>query len=435
MDIHRAVAVLRKGCQVPFFLLVLIAASRPASSQDCSIVGQNTFVRDQLEEFYLWYRELPSVDPALYDSPEAYLNAVRFRPIDSSFSFISAQETTTAFYSNSQFVGLGFTQKLLGADELRVAQVFPDSPAAEAGLARGDYLLEVNGRAVSDLLATGQLGVELGPATIGHSLELTWRSFQGEQSTSQVTKRLVTIPTVDSQVLEQDGLPIGYLHLRNFVEPSIGELDRAFHEFRARGVVDLVVDVRYNGGGLVNVAQHLASLIGGVRTNTRVFAEYRHNDKQSDKNEQIRFVDPPAALDVPRVIVITSESSASASELVINGLEPFIPTIVVGRRTFGKPVGQYGFSFCEKVLFPVSFMTVNAAGNGEYYDGLPVDCPMRDGLNRPLGHPEEARLAEAIHYLRTGSCTPPLVEPTRAQRSAPAPAFTLTGLSQIINAW
>ena len=123
-------------------------------------------------------------------------------------------------------------------------------------------------------------------------------------------------------------------------------------------------------------------------------------------NQAFRFEDPAAAVDVPRLVVITSRSSASSSELVINGLEPFIPVTLVGRRTFGKPVGQYGFEFCDKVIFPVSFLGVNAEGDSEYYDGLPVDCPMRDGLNRPLGHPEEARLAEALYFLRNGTCSP-----------------------------
>ena len=415
--------------------LVVAATASLARSQDCSIVGQNTFVREKLDDFYLWYRELPSANPALYESPEAYLDAVRFRPVDDAFSFISTSATTTAFYSNSQFIGAGFTQKLLGIDELRIAQVYPASPAAEAGLERGDYLLAVNGRPVSELLATGELGAELGPSTIGHVIDLRWRRFHGGELSARVTKRLVTIPTVShSVVIDNDGLPIGYVHLRNFVEPSIPELDRVFADFRARGVVDVVLDLRYNGGGLVDVALHLASLIGGVRTNTQVFAEYVHNDKQSSRNSQVRFIDPPAAIDVPRVVVITSESSASASELVVNGLEPFIPTTLVGRRTYGKPVGQYGFDFCDKVLFPVSFMTVNAAGSGEYYSGLPVDCPMRDGLNRPLGHPEEARLAEAIYFLRNGSCSPASAESLRNQKAAPARTLEPFGLDQIINA-
>ncbi len=415
-------------------LFILLAASTPALSQDCSVVGQNTFVRDVLDEYYLWYRELPDANPALFDSPEAYLEAVRYRPLDKSFSFISSQAATDAFFSNSQFVGIGFGSKQLSPEELRVSQVFPDSPASEAGLLRGDYLLAINRRPGPDLIAGGELGAELGPSEIGYTLELTWRSLTGRESSAVVTKRLVTIPTVSqTAVFNVKGLPVGYIHFRNFVEPSVPALDQAFNELRARGVTDLILDLRYNGGGLVSVAQHLASLIGGMRTNTQVFVEYIHNDKQTDRNQKVRFQDPAAALDMPRVVIITSRAAASSSELVINGLDPFIPVTLIGRRTFGKPVGQYGFDFCEKVFFPVSFKSVNARGVGDYFGGLPVDCEARDGLNKPLANPEEATLAEALHYLRDGSCSP---ESTQTlQTLEPGRFYERKGFGQIVNAW
>ena len=417
-------------------VLGLVVVAPSSGAQDCSLVGQNTFVREKLDEFYLWYGELPEADPALFDSPEAYLDRVRFRPLDSFFSYITSRAASTAFFSNSQLVGIGFTFRLLQPDELRVAQVFPDSAADEAGLRRGDYLLAIDGRPVAELLASGELGAAFGPSTPGYTLELSWRSFAGDARTAIVVKRPYTIPTVShSAVFDNDGLPVGYVHLRNFVEPSTAALDRVFAEFREQGVIDVILDLRYNGGGLVDVARHLGSLIGGVRTNTRVFVEFIHNDKQSGLNQAFRFEDPAAAVDVPRLVVITSRSSASSSELVINGLEPFIPVTLVGRRTFGKPVGQYGFEFCDKVLFPVSFLSINAEGVGEYYGGLPVDCPMRDGLNRPLGNPEEARLAEALYFLRNGTCSPASAQTLRAQRAVSEPKLIeLGGFEQLVNA-
>ena len=111
------------------------------------------------------------------------------------------------------------------------------------------------------------------------------------------------------------------------------------------GVRDLVLDLRYNGGGLVGVAQHLASLIAGVRTNGQVFAEYFHNDKNATRNRVLRFEPKPHALGLERLVVITTGASASASELVINALKPFIPVVVIGSRTYGKPVGQYQVNF------------------------------------------------------------------------------------------
>ncbi|HXV63016.1 MAG TPA: S41 family peptidase [Vicinamibacteria bacterium] len=413
---------------------LLLAFASPASSQtDCSIIGQNTQVRTILDEFYLWYRELPDLDPALFDSPEAYLDAVRFRPLDASFSYVSSRQATEAFFSSSQFIGIGFSMRQTGPLELRVSQVFPDSPASESGLARGDFLTAIAGRSIEDLLTNGGLDEALGPSEIGYTLELSWRTPRGREETATVTKRLVTIPTVSqTAILDASGLPVGYVHLRNFVEPSIAALDQAFTELGSAGVTDIVLDLRYNGGGLIDVARHLGGLIGGFRTSTQVFVELVHNDKNTFRNRTIRFEDPEATLDLPRVVVITTRASASSSELLINGLRPFVPVTVVGERTFGKPVGQYGFDLCDKVLFPVSFENKNARGEGGFFDGIPADCEAADQLGRPLGHPDEDSLAEALHVLTTGRCSPS--PGVRALRTDFSP-LARDGYRQMLNAW
>lgn len=423
------------------WLIIALTASTgtPALAQsDCSVVGQNTFVRDTLEEYYLWYQELPGLDPALFDSPEAYLDAARFRPVDETFSYITSLAATQSYYSSSQFIGIGFSMKQTGTEEVRISQVFPDSPASEAGLARGVYLLAVDGHSVPELLQTGQLGAALGPSEIGYRVEIEWRTHRGERRSAEVTKRPVTIPTVSqTEVIDVDGLPVGYLHFRNFVEPSIDALNRAFAEFKSRGVTDVILDLRYNGGGLVSVAQHLGGLLGGVRTNTRTFVEFIHNDKKTHLNERIPFEDPAEALDLPRLVVITTRASASASELAVNALRPFIPVTIVGGRTFGKPVGQYGFDFCEKVLFPVSFKGVNALGEGDYFGGIPADCPAGDDLNRPLGNIEESSLAEALNYLRTGACSlqSAALKSSLSQRPWDKRVVATDGWRRLVNAW
>jgi carboxyl-terminal processing protease len=108
-----------------------------------------------------------------------------------------------------------------------------------------------------------------------------------------------------------------------------------------------------------------------------------------------------------RLVVIATRSSASASELVINGLRPFIPVVVIGDNTYGKPVGQYGIEFCDKVLAPVAFSLVNADGQGDYFNGIAPDCAAADDVEHDLGERDEASLAEALHYVRTGSCSVP----------------------------
>jgi len=386
--------------------IALLCAVPAAAQNDCSVLGQNTFVRDKLQDIYFWYRELPDLNPALADSPEAYLEAVRYKPLDTSFSYITGRAANDAFYSDSQFIGFGFGTKLVSGDDYRVIQVFAESPASEAGLLRGDRILAVGGRTVTELLASGQLGPALGPSEIGYTTDVRLRTLDGSERSVTMTKRLVTIPTVsNTRLFEVGGRVVGYLHFRNFVQPSFAALDAAFLTLEAAGASELVLDLRYNGGGLVSVAQYLAGLIGGYRTNGQVFTQFFHNDKNSTLNQVLRFGQPLHALSLERVVVITTRASASASELVINSLRPFIKVALVGETSYGKPVGQYGFNFCDKVLLPVSFTLRNAAGYGDFFGGFAPDCPAGDDIEHQLAEPAEASLAEALHFIGTGSCS------------------------------
>jgi C-terminal processing protease CtpA/Prc len=389
-----------------------------------------------MDEFYLWYDRIPRLDPAGFDSPEAFLEAARFRPLDEHFSYIGLQAAQDAFYSESQFVGMGFTS-VKSADALRLGQVFPDSPASEAGLRRGDWLTEVNGASMADLLAADALAAAFGPDEIGAVVELAWRSPDGTEQRATLVKRPVTIPTVSqSQILDVAGRSVGYLHFRNFVGPSFEALDQAFAELFAAGVSDLVLDLRYNGGGLVDVARHLASLIGGERTAHQTFGRMVHNDKNTFRDRVLRFGDATNALALPRLLVVTTDATASSSELVINALRPFLTVVLVGSTSHGKPVGQYGFDFCDKVLYPVSFKIVNAAGEGDFFGGFAPDCAAADDLDRPLGDRAEASLAETLHYIETGACSAAAQREARAQaeRAARLGPARLDGWQLTLNA-
>lgn len=421
------------------FGAALLVPAAPAAAQsgprNCSVTSENLYVRAVLDQYYLWYRDLPQVNPANYASPEAYLEAVRYRPRDTSFSYITSRAANEAFYGDSQFVGFGISTQT-NATELRVLQVFPDSPASEAGLARGDHITEINGRSVQDLVTTGDIATAFGESEPGVSSSIVFRHREGESRQVSLTKRVVTIPTVSlTRTFRVDGRTVGYLFFRNFVQPSNAALDEAFAALKEAGATELVIDLRYNGGGLVSVATHLASLVGGPVTDGRVFGEYRHNDKNTRLNEFLRFENPPQALTLQRLFVITTHGSASSSELVINGLRPHIPVVIIGSTTYGKPVGQYGFSFCDKVLAAVSFSIVNADGQGDYFDGLAPTCAAGDDAEHDLGSAEEASLAEALRYIRTGQCSPTTAAPesrTLRARIAPERAY---GLQSLINAY
>jgi C-terminal peptidase prc len=382
------------------------AGSAPSGSA-CSTLGQVSFVRDTLRDIYLWYRELPDPDPAGFQSPEAYLEAVRFKPIDHSYSYITDKAASDAFFSESQFVGIGLGTARTGEEELRVQEVYEGSPAAEAGLRRGDYVITINGRSVADLLRTGDLATIFGPSQPGVVVALSWHTARDSRvREAQVTKRAVTIPTVSTtQIYElRRGARVGYVFFRNFVQPSSAALDTAFRTLREGGASELVLDLRYNGGGLLSVAQHLASLIGGSATEGELFLQLVHNDKNQSRNSTLAFERAAQAIGVGRLVVITTRGSASASEAVVNGLRPFMNVTLVGDTTYGKPVGQYGFDFCEKTLFPVAFQGRNALGQGDFFDGIPADCGAGDDLEHLIGDPAEASLQGALQFLQDGRC-------------------------------
>jgi C-terminal peptidase prc len=420
---------------VALLVLVFGLLPQPSAAQsgprNCSTVSQNLFVRDVLDEYYYWYRELPRLNAANYSSPEAYLEAARYRPLDSHFSYITSREANEAFYGESQYVGLGFSTQT--TTEMRILQVFPDSPASEAGIARGDRILEINGASVSDLIDTGRIDTAFGASEPGVSATVLFQSLNGQQHRATMTKRVVTMPTVShTRTFRVDGRTVGYLFFRNFVTPSYEALDAAFQSLRDAGATELVIDVRYNGGGLVNVAVHLASLVGGVTTEGRILATFQHNDKNTALNEDLRFkTAPPQTLNLARLFVITTRGSASASELLINSLRPHLPVVVIGDDTYGKPVGQYGFTFCDKVLAPVAFKLVNSEGQGDFFDGIPPDCRAADDIDHELGSAEEASLSEALNFVRTGSCRSAAT--SRATRVG-RPPLRAVGWQSLVNA-
>jgi carboxyl-terminal processing protease len=419
-------------------LIVLCAAPPAARAQgpaSCSTAGKNLYVRDVMSDNYLWYAQMPNVNPTSYSSPEAYLEAVRYKTLDSTFSYITSRAANDAFYSDSQFIGFGLST-MLNDVEMRVTQVFPESPALEAGLSRGDRIVAIDGQQVSDLISTRQIGSAFGPSEIGVVRDIAFVTQAGARHEAHMVKRLVTIPTVSlMRTYTAGGRRVGYIFFRNFVEPSYAALDAAFAELAAARVEELVLDLRYNGGGLVNVARYLASYIGGTRTDGLVFAEYFHNDKNTFRNRIIRFENKPDHLTLDRLVVVTTDASASASELVINALRPFMRVVVVGSRTYGKPVGQYGFEFCDKVLAPVSFVLRNADGQGDFFDGFAPDCAAPDDAEHQLGDPDEGSLKEALRFAATGACSSPQATGPQQTREVSRRPPRALGWQSLVNAY
>ena len=166
---------------------------------------------------------------------------------------------------------------------------------------------------------------------------------------------------------------------------------------------------------------HLASLIGGTRTNGQVMLNYVHNDKVGPTSTRRRASRTQSnALGLQRLVVITTRGTASASELVINSLRPFIPVTIVGDTTYGKPVGQYGLRFCDKVLYPVAFSIKNANFEGDYFDGLPVDCAGGGRCHASTGRYRGSVVGRSADR-HSHRCVQRRARPTQVARAAAAP--------------
>jgi len=382
-----------------------LSGSTTNSATDCGVAGQNAQIISVMRSWYYWYATLPvTIDPTRYASADALLNALRQQPLD-RFSFITTKSADQAFYGAGQYVGFGLGFNLSGANELQVTQVFPGSPADQAGLVRGDTITELNGTSVPALFASNQLGSVLSVSGPGVTVTFTYRDRESKSHTVPLTSAVVTQPSVSqATVLQVARKKVGYFLFDSFIDTSNAELDAAFSRFSSEGVTELVIDERYNGGGEVSVAQHLASLIAGNSYSGKTLATLTFNDKHSSQDETIAFQTVLNPLNLTRVFFVTSDSTASASEFIINTLKPYMDVVTVGRATFGKPVGENGFDVCSNVLYPITFKIANVSGYGDYFDGLPATCAAGDDVTHPLGDPGEASLATALSYVRTGGC-------------------------------
>jgi C-terminal processing protease CtpA/Prc len=201
---------------------------------------------------------------------------------------------------------------------------------------------------------------------------------------------------------------VGYVALLRFDRTGEREFVDAMASFRARGVRALVVDLRYNPGGRLYSAAQIAGAIVGERGRGEVFATTHHNSRYRDRDGVLRFQVPAGGgLGAEQLVVITSDASCSASELLVKGLEPYLPVATVGTTTCGKPVGSTAVESGSWRYSVISFAVRNARGEGEYFEGLAPTCVATDDLARELGDTAEASLREALHYLETGRCSGP----------------------------
>lgn len=429
----------------------IVSPPPPAPISDtttCSLRARAAFILGTLDEWYLFPQLLDrAADPASFSSPRAYLDALvapaRAAGRDRFFSGITTIAQENAFFEQGTSGGFGFR---LGFDtfgkKLFVIEAFEGSAALDANLDRGTQILAIGESAQSLVPVETLLGAPngrqlvldaLGPPDAGVTRVLSVRDQADVSRMVSLSKTNFSLTPVSErygvQILEDGGQRIGYLNLRTFIDPAVPALRDAFTLFRNEGVRDLIIDLRYNGGGALSVAEVLGNLmardLGG-----QLFYEMAFRPEKASFNRQVFFAPPAQAIAPRRIAFLTTGTSASASEVVINSLRPHFPAAdiaIVGANTFGKPVGQSAFDLpaCGDRLRPVTISLRNAAGEGDYFSGLAGSgiqtCQAFDDWRVALAGPGDDLVETGFGFIAGRAC-PSMASAALTASTEPPPA-------------
>lgn len=408
-----------------------------------TVADEKAWVRAYIDETYLWYQDVrglsaSTLDAATYASAVAYFDVLKSPAVTASgklrdrFHFTYDTPTWVALSRSGQSYGYGFEIALLSSTPPRqaiVAFTDPGTPAASANISRGAQILTVDG---VDLVNNGtQAGVDtlnagLFPEAAG-SHTFTIRDL-GASTTRMVTLAAGTqtsTPVQNVKTLPAPNNQVGYMLFNDHIATSEVQLINAINQLKTAGVTDLVIDIRYNGGGYLDIASELAYMVAGpAQTDGKVFEQLNFNDKNpfgfTDAQRTTPFHavgqdfvkgttanQPLPTLGLNRVYVLTGANTCSASEAIINGLRGAGVTVnQIGSTTCGKPYGFFPQDNCGTTYFAIQFQGVNQLGFGNYPDGFTPTCAVADDFNHALGDPAEARLAMALGHRTSGSCVP-----------------------------
>ena len=407
----------------------------------CGVPAQIDFVEAVTDSWYLWYDEMADVDKAGYESAQAYLDA-RLAPLidegrDRGFSYMTTITEDETSISSGAYIGFGFRSSSSSAG-LFIIDVFESGPAWAAGVRRGMELVAVdtgNGFETLEQLSEREATSEeiFGPSEVGVIRDFRFRQ-DGTEVEFSIAKDELEPPALAGEplLIERFGTsPVGYLHLRQFInaaltpEEGFSSLTDASVLFKEASVTDLIIDLRYNGGGLLSVADTMLDLLAGLTALGEPSFKIQVNDQHPEFNEDEDnwglFDELPETFSPIRIAFITSRSTASASELIINGLDPHLDVVMVGANTFGKQVGQGRWDMhegvegleredCDVALRLTAFEIVNGENQGGYHQvgldgtGRFTLCAAEDDISNPFGDPQEASVGAALDWLNTGSC-------------------------------
>ena len=373
------------------------------------------------KEVYFWNTIIPGYDqflPRQYkgstplESAQKVMDAIRkLQPLD-RFSFVTTIEQSSGIQTG-QDKDYGFFLKAGSLDQVQpydsvywfVTYVYDQSTAGLAGAKRGWIINKIDGTQIGydqasvDILNNTFFGT-------GTSATFEFLKPDGTTTSANLSKTSFQANSVLYKNVFMNGAnKVGYLVFNQFFDaPSRTELGNAFTYFQTQGITDLVVDLRYNPGGSTETQDTLADLIAPTAANNQKMYTYQFNQQLQSGDfpllktkpgfnnvsfaEDINSVNYAKAgtLNLNRVFFIVTGSTASASELLINNLKPYMDVKLIGDTTYGKPVGFFPIDLASKYsIYPISFRTINSQGSADYYHGFGPDHLEADGVNKDWG--------------------------------------------------
>ncbi|WOI54359.1 S41 family peptidase [Parvularcula sp. LCG005] len=454
-NVYAAASNYKDRCAVP--RTGVDANGDPFPDRQGSILYENFWLRSWTHETYLWNDEVTDRNPALYDDPIDYFDLLKTDATTSSGSpkdnFHFSQPTSEYLDQRnstaSASYGISYTvYSTRPPRDFRVSYTDANSPASEMvggqpKMKRGTRILTVDG---VDLVNGGSTDAQIDilneglyPSVAGveHTFEVQDEGSATTRTVTMVSANLSRDSVNRTSVIDTPTGKVGYILFNTFSPfASEKEIVDAITEMDTAGVDDLVLDLRYNGGGLLAVASQLGYMVAGpAQTNGKTFEMLEFNDDAGNRNPVTGEVNEPVpfigeglgfsvdagtalpSLDLNRVYILSTDNTCSASEAVINGLRGAdVDVVLIGTTTCGKPYGFYPTDNCGTTFYTIQFRGVNDKGFGAYADGFVPNnaagtfgarlpgCEVADDLGNELGDPAEALLAAALNYRNSGSC-------------------------------
>jgi C-terminal processing protease CtpA/Prc len=387
---------------------VLVAAcGGGGGSASCDVASQKDWLRTYMLDWYYWSGLSPNPEPAGYATVQDYFQALKYTNYPGTglepWSYIQDSASYNQFFAEGKATDYGLSVNgREGVLPLKIRYVEPLSPAGAAGLLRGDVIKAIDGVPDSTLI-TGSFAV-LSPAQAGQQITLDIERAGVPQRVTLTAAQYSLTPVPASATLTAGTAKVGYILLKDFIVQAESELTARLDAIKAGGATDLVIDLRYNGGGRISTANHFASQVVGALQSGKVFTTLQYNTKHTSANRDYRMAGASGPA-FNRVVVLTGLRTCSASELLVNGLRPYAQQVVtVGSTSCGKPYGFSPVESCGNVFSAVNFKAVNVLGQADYETGIAPTCTVADDFSGTFGDPAEALTAAALSYLQTGSC-------------------------------